>query len=157
LIPASDVSDEVEYEKPANANGNLVPAGWYWEAPLDELRKAALALPPNNTPPGIAKRILYHRSEIVKAYVERRANGICEGCESTAPFVRRNGRPYLEPHHTRRLSDGGPDDPRWVIAVCPTCHRRAHYSRDALEYNTELTRKAGSLEGDGSKENSAGG
>src|ERR1700746_1774493 len=24
----------------------------------------------------------------------------------------------------RRLSDGGPDHPRWVVAVCPNCHRR---------------------------------
>jgi hypothetical protein len=36
----------------------------------------------------------------------------------------------LEPHHTRRLSDGGPDDPRHVVAICPKCHRRVHHGKD---------------------------
>lgn len=37
---------------------------------------------------------------------------------------------YVEPHHTRRLTDGGPDDFHHVIALCPTCHRRVHYGTD---------------------------
>lgn len=52
-----------------------------------------------------------------------------------APFRTQDGQPYLEPHHIRRLSDGGPDDPRWVAGLCPNCHRRAHHS---LEFNNEL-------------------
>jgi hypothetical protein len=38
--------------------------------------------------------------------------------------------PNLEPHHIRRLADGGPDHPRWVAALCPTCHRRVHHGVD---------------------------
>ena len=148
LVPASDVADEVEFERPVDSGGRPVPAGWYWQSPLDELRIAALELPPNNVPPGVAKRNLYHRSETVKIYVQRRANGTCEGCGSPAPFVTKAGRPYLEPHHTRRLSDGGPDDPHWVIAICPTCHRREHYSRDAEVYNQKLKTKANRFESD---------
>jgi 5-methylcytosine-specific restriction protein A len=46
----------------------------------------------------------------------------------------------------RGLTDGGPDDPRWVVGVCPNCHRRAHYSRDAVEYNTKLAEIVQKLE-----------
>jgi 5-methylcytosine-specific restriction protein A len=55
------------------------------------------------------------------------------------------GRPYLEPHHTRHLSDGGPDHPEWVVAVCPTCHKRAHYASDWKEYNAQLKATANPL------------
>ena len=70
-----------------------------------------------------ARQIYYRRSWLVKAYVCARAKGVCEACGKAAPFLRTDGTPYLEPHHTRRVSDGGPDDPRWVAAVCPNCHR----------------------------------
>jgi 5-methylcytosine-specific restriction protein A len=44
----------------------------------------------------------------------------------------------LEPHHIRRVADGGPDHPEWVIGVCPNCHRRAHYAEDKVEFNETL-------------------
>ncbi|WP_018260704.1 HNH endonuclease [Methylobacterium sp. WSM2598] len=74
-----------------------------------------------------ARRSLYRRSEVVRRYVLARAAGVCESCNEPAPFVTMQGEPYLEPHHTRRLSDGGPDDPRCVAAVCPNCHREIHH------------------------------
>src|SRR5215208_5581705 len=61
-----------------------------------------------------------------------------EGCSTPAPFVRSDGTPYLEPHHLRRLSDGGPDHPAHVIALCPTCHRRVHAGADGDTYNAKL-------------------
>ena len=81
----------------------------------------------------------YERSEDLRVYVRRRADGRCEGCGSPAPFMTARGHPYLEPHHTRRLSDGGPDDYHHVIALCPTCHRRVHHAGDGESYNVELT------------------
>lgn len=75
------------------------------------------------------------RSRHVRDYVLARANGHCEGCERPAPFNRADGSPYLEPHHIRRLSDGGPDDPRHVIALCPNCHRRVHFGVDGADLN----------------------
>jgi 5-methylcytosine-specific restriction enzyme A len=78
------------------------------------------------------------RSELIRRYVLRRGNGICEGCSAPAPFLTTKGDPYLEPHHIRRLSDGGPDNPRWIAAVCANCHRRAHYSIDAADFNAHL-------------------
>ncbi len=66
-----------------------------------------------------------------------RANGVCESCAVAAPFKSRQG-PFLEVHHVLRLADGGPDHPEHVIALCPNCHRRAHYSVDAHDFNTKL-------------------
>jgi 5-methylcytosine-specific restriction protein A len=74
----------------------------------------------------------------VKDYVLARAGGICELCKKAAPFLRPNGEPYLEPHHSRRLSDGGPDHPRWVGAICPTCHRNIHYGKEGEILNAKL-------------------
>ncbi len=104
---------------------------------LDALRVAAMEAGPVATAKE-ARRRVYRRSAAVRAYVLSRAEGECEGCGAPAPFVRPGGDPYLEPHHLRRLSDGGPDDPRWVIAVCPNCHRRAHHSNDATAFNDSL-------------------
>jgi 5-methylcytosine-specific restriction protein A len=106
---------------------------------LAELRRRALADSADGRTP-VERRALYRmRSRAVRLYVLRRANGNCEGCGASAPFKTKDGQPYLEPHHVRRLTDGGPDDPRWVAGVCPNCHRRAHYSDDAEEFNKKLT------------------
>lgn len=80
----------------------------------------------------------YERGVQVARYVLERSNGFCEGCGRPAPFERRDGSPYLETHHIRRVSDEGPDDPRMVIALCPVCHRRVHHGRDGTELNERL-------------------
>ena len=114
---------------------------------LAELRRKALADSAQCRTP-VERRALYRlRSRAVRLYVLRRADGKCEGCGAAAPFTNKEGLPYLEPHHIRRLTDGGPDDPRWVAGVCPNCHRRAHYSHDATEYNERLARAVLQLEG----------
>ncbi|MBR1155095.1 HNH endonuclease [Bradyrhizobium sp. JYMT SZCCT0428] len=83
-------------------------------------------------------RNVYQRSQDVRNYVLARALGNCEGCGSPAPFSRKDGSPYLEPHHIRRVSDGGPDDPAFVIALCPNCHRHVHAGADGDIYNSSL-------------------
>jgi 5-methylcytosine-specific restriction protein A len=85
-----------------------------------------------------AIRTLYRRSKAVKDYVLMRANGICESCKSPAPFLRKDGTPYLEPHHTTRVSDGGADHPVHVGPVCPACHREIHYGQEGAAKNAEL-------------------
>jgi 5-methylcytosine-specific restriction enzyme A len=96
--------------------------------PLEELRRRALsAVSPGERPPREARRTYYERSAAVRDYVLARAGGVCEACRRPAPFCRPGGTPYLEPHHIRRLSDGGPDHPRWVGAVCPACHAEVHH------------------------------
>jgi 5-methylcytosine-specific restriction protein A len=86
------------------------------------------------------------RSDAVRAYVLARAAGICESCGLPAPFSRTNGTPYLEPHHTMRLSDDGPDHPSWVGAVCPNCHKEIHYGAEGEERNRQLRTCLASLE-----------
>ena len=109
---------------------------------LADLRGKALADATAATTP-IERRTLYHqRSQSIRLYAWRRAGGNCEGCNVSAPFSTPNGQPYLEVHHVRRSSDGGPDHPRWVVAICPNCHRRAHYAQDAEAYNDHLSKVA---------------
>lgn len=117
-----------------------------WTMSLEDLRTRSarsLGEPPTST---VAKRNVYQRSDDLKIYVRRRSGGLCEGCEQPAPFVTTAGHPYLEPHHTRRLSDGGPDDYHHVIALCPTCHRRVHHGADGDAYNAELSSKLSQIE-----------
>lgn len=85
-----------------------------------------------------ALRRLYQRCKQVKDYVLLRAAGKCESCLQPAPFQRKDGSPYLEPHHTTRVSDGGLDHPRHVAAICPTCHRHIHHGLGGHQKNLEL-------------------
>lgn len=106
---------------------------------LEELRtlaKAAASIFPLSKAVGV--RNIYQRSRDIRNYVLGRALGQCEGCKASAPFTRKDGTPYLEPHHIRRVSDGGPDDPAFVIALCPNCHRRVHAGADGEDYNLKL-------------------
>jgi hypothetical protein len=115
-------------------------------ASLDELRELALSCARPNVPP--EKRSANYRvgSLVIHRYVLCRAHGQCESCSAPAPFRKSDGSPYLEPHHTTRLADNGPDHPSRVIGLCPNCHRHAHYSADAKSFNSLLKRKLASLE-----------
>jgi 5-methylcytosine-specific restriction protein A len=122
-----------------------------WEDDLtrltkEELRRRALMAPTTSVSTTERRRSAYQRSAAVRLYVLSRANGQCEACGAPAPFRTAAGRPYLEPHHTRRLADGGPDHPAHVIALCPNCHRQAHYAGDHVDFNAALIRSLGALE-----------
>ena len=110
-----------------------------WQQSLTTLRKKAVASSQTARTPTERKALVRQRSAAIKVYVLKRANGICEACGENAPFKTSAGRPYLESHHIRRLSDWGPDDPEWVIGVCPNCHRKAHHSKEKESFNKELT------------------
>ena len=84
----------------------------------------------------------YSRSDVVREFALRDADGVCRGCDDTAPFEDSQGNPFLEVHHMHRRSDGGPDDPENVIALCPNCHRRVHHGADGDDFNQELIEKA---------------
>lgn len=113
------------------------------ETSLDQLR--AKALEAAQSAPEItgkaAQRNLYKRSRAVRRYVLARAAGACELCNFPAPFRTAQGEPYLEPHHIRRLSDGGPDDPRYMAGLCPNCHREVHHGVDGSGKNNQLLEK----------------
>lgn len=143
LVPeGAAVEDETEESS--------APPGSAGEAPhrLAELRARALAAarPSGERPPRESRRLYHERSAAVREYVLARAKGICESCGSPAPFRRPDGAPYLEPHHTRRVADGGPDHPRWVGAVCPNCHKEVHHGENGQAKNDKLKEQLGLIE-----------
>ncbi len=111
-----------------------------WKEPLGKLRKQATVSYISKKSPSERRALARLRSKAIRVYALRRANGVCEACGKNGPFRTSSGRPYLETHHMRRLCDGGPDDPLWVIGLCPSCHRRAHHSADKSEFNHRLER-----------------
>lgn len=113
---------------------------------LDELGRLALTAAKAEPKRGQKLATIFERAAAIKMYLFARASGRCEGCNDAAPFLTARGRPYLEAHHIRRMTDGGPDDPRFMIALCPNCHRRAHYGRDAKARSEELLRIVSALE-----------
>jgi len=83
----------------------------------------------------------YRRNSDVVASVLKRANGKCELCQSDAPFLKAsNSSPYLEVHHWILLSEGGEDTVENAGALCPNCHKQAHFgqNRDYIKSNKAL-------------------
>jgi 5-methylcytosine-specific restriction enzyme A len=116
-------------------------------AALSELRARAMAAAtPAQGMLTTSVTTLFRRARDVRDYVLARAEGRCEACRAEAPFKTVNGRPYLEAHHIRRLSDGGPDDPCYVAGICPNCHRRAHFGGDRDSFNADLLDKIERIE-----------
>jgi hypothetical protein len=101
------------------------------EARLERLRARSASKEP---PPKIVTTTVTHqRSADVIAEALLRSKGICGRCGNTAPFKSaRTGMPFLEVHHIKPLSENGLDIIENVIALCPNCHRNAHYGPDAL-------------------------
>ncbi len=68
----------------------------------------------------------YDRDQTVVEHVKRLAKGVCDRCGEPAPFVGKEGEPYLECHHIVWLAKGGEDSVSNAVALCPNCHRRMH-------------------------------
>jgi 5-methylcytosine-specific restriction protein A len=66
------------------------------------------------------------RDEYIKLYALQRAKGKCQLCEKPAPFLKKDGNPYLEVHHINYLANNGSDTIDNVAALCPNCHRKMH-------------------------------
>lgn len=107
---------------------------------LSEMRENAFRAisPPESSNWRIAKQIRRQRSNEIKAYVLRRANGVCELTGENAPFTKANGEPYLEVHHIQRLSDGGIDHPINCAAITPNSHREIHFGRNGKTLDERL-------------------
>jgi 5-methylcytosine-specific restriction protein A len=59
-----------------------------WRQSLDALRAAALTPAPPTASPAVRKANAYHRSNAVRVYVLKRANGKCEACGRALPQAR---------------------------------------------------------------------
>lgn len=98
----------------------------------------------NTTPERvIVSTYAFQRNPLVVAEVLALAGGKCQSCLSDAPFKREDGRPYLEVHHIEWLANGGEDSVENAIALCPNCHRQAHFGKLVLKpMNKVITRSA---------------
>lgn len=115
---------------------------------IDDLRtKAIIAASPQKSKKWKSAPSSYReRSKAVRDYVLARSQGICELTSKPAPFITKAGKPYLEVHHILRLSDEGPDDPRFVAAICPSVHREIHFGINGDKLNAQLLEKIKDLE-----------
>lgn len=83
----------------------------------------------------IVRAFAFQRNPNVVAERLFLANGTCDRCQLPAPFKRKsNGRPFLEVHHTIPLAEGGLDIVENTLALCPNCHREAHFGEYWAEF-----------------------
>lgn len=136
LIPAEniyDIANDVQF----------VEIGPSSKQSLERLKELRIKLPRNQSelraPKGKLNYMEYRlRSQLVKKYALVRAQGKCENCLKDAPFFASSGVPFLEVHHIFSLADDGPDIVENVAAICPNCHREAHFGIGRLELNSNL-------------------
>lgn len=88
---------------------------------------------------------VYERDPKVKAWVLKQSNGICEVCDSPAPFTKSDGEPYLEVHHVLPLAEGGSDTVSNTVAICPNCHMMLHYSFETIKLRMVVVNKVARL------------
>ena len=82
------------------------------------------------------------RDEKIVKYSLLRANGVCELCDKNAPFLKKDGSPFLEVHHIDFMSNGGHDGYENVSALCPNCHRKMHHALSLENDIAKLKEKA---------------
>ena len=106
----------------------------------NELKKDTIPLPNGNKHPSISEVTthLFQRDPKVKAWILKQSNGKCELCQNNAPFIGKDGFPYLEVHHIKPLADGGSDTIHNTVALCPNCHRMIHYGQNQNEIIQKL-------------------
>jgi 5-methylcytosine-specific restriction protein A len=92
---------------------------------------------------------VFERDREIRAYALLRAGGKCEYCEKDAPFIKKDGKPFLEVHHILRLADFGDDKIENVIGICPNCHREAHYGFESSVIQKVMLLKVQSKENKG--------
>jgi 5-methylcytosine-specific restriction protein A len=109
LVPVSDHDEGYPFNRDEN-DGAVVD---YSTVDLVELRRSAYIATSDvaHSDPKQSMRRYYNRSRIVRKYVLVRSGGRCEACKKPAPFTRTDGTFYLEPHHTRLISESGLDHP----------------------------------------------
>lgn len=129
----------------AKVEGQAAPQSATFSTEVDERRKQQRRssppkgqIEPSRT---TACTTVYQRDPEVVAWVLNQADGMCERCDSPAPFIKEDGTPFLEVHHVRRLADGGPDTTDNAVALCPNCHRELHSGMAKMESADRLVAK----------------
>lgn len=117
------------------------------ESAIQKIRKGKLSPPSGSKTPSrtVSTSNQFARDPNIIAWVCEEADGHCEACNEAAPFNRTDGSPYLEVHHVRPLSEGGPDTTDNAIAGCPNCHRRLHYAENRNSFRKTILAKVSRL------------
>lgn len=84
--------------------------------------------------------------DVLHRYILQRGNGFCEACGRPAPFLGKDGSPYLEVHDVRSVVDYGLEQPNALIAMCPACHREAHVGLGSRDMVARLDSTAANIE-----------
>ncbi len=113
----------------------------------ESLQNKYLAEPKGSKQPATSSSqvVQFQRDPLVKAWVLKKASGVCECCGHDAPFESTDGQPFLEVHHMRKLAEGGSDTVGNAVAICPNCHRALHYGIRAKELVNSLYDKISRL------------
>ena len=99
-------------------------------------RRARLAKAPRKPQEKLVQVRDFIRNRDVVVEVLKRSKGRCENkeCTKPEPFRKSNGKTYLEVHHKEQLAKGGDDTVENAVALCPNCHRQAHYGPSITRY-----------------------
>jgi 5-methylcytosine-specific restriction protein A len=128
LVPVDNIFDSFEISSSLIRSANEDFEALYHKSlqnkPLDSLR--------------VSYSEYKQRSQVIKRYALLRSGGKCELCLNDAPFITTNNYYFLEVHHIHKLADDGPDLPINVAALCPNCHREAHFGKDHLDIKRKL-------------------
>lgn len=103
---------------------------------LSPPRRGSTAIP-ETTVTRVRSGNAYRRDPKVRAEVLKIAGGRCECCGELG-FLTEAGERYLETHHVVGVSERGPDSSGNVVAVCPLCHRKAHYAADRIQIERKM-------------------
>lgn len=123
-IPKED-PEAVKAKKKKVLDENASPE--YAEGLSDaDLKEAAKLRGRKKVPEKTVSTVQRERDPYVSEHVKRRAKGICDLCNNPAPFKDKKGKPYLESHHVKWLSEGGEDTVDNAVALCPNCHKKVH-------------------------------
>jgi 5-methylcytosine-specific restriction protein A len=79
----------------------------------------------------VGQRSFVKRSPRVRTAVLARAKGKCERCQTSRAFIS-----FLDVHH---ILGAEKSDRVWnCVAICPNCHREAHFAPDCDQINSSL-------------------
>lgn len=134
----------IEYFIANLENKPLIPTAAFESSVIELLKTNNINVPPQgikHPSSSINEVHIYSRDPHVKAWVLNNADGVCELCQIKAPFYTFDDIPFLEVHHVKQLSDGGPDTISNTIAVCPNCHRELHYGKNRENIRNQLYSK----------------
>ncbi|MGI0102946.1 MAG: HNH endonuclease [Nitrosotalea sp.] len=65
----------------------------------------------------------YERDSKLSAIMKIKNNNICQIC-NIQTFESKDGHFYTESHHIIPRAKGGADDPKNILILCPTCHKK---------------------------------